>query len=387
MEKTKIEEMDLELKDMILTDEDFQLVQMDTDIKDEKFEGKPIGFFKDAMIRFRRNKASLISFFMIAFILFMAAFGPMMNKYTYRQQNTSWGLLPPKMQGIEKLGIFDGTKVIETTEKSVKTRYKDVIVGEPYNEHYKTIRGKEYKYYDVKIDVYKFKKAEGQYFWFGTDTLGRDLWTRLWRGTRISIFIGFLAAMVNMFIGVVYGSISGYYGGLVDMFMQRFIEILGSIPMLVVIILFIMYFGTGIIPIAMALVITGWIGMSKMIRAQFYRYKRMEYVLASRTMGATDNKLIFRHILPNAIGPIITQVTLAIPAGIFSESFLAYLGLGIQAPEPSIGVLLAEGQNYLINFPFFTMFPALVISILMIAFNLFGNGLRDAFDPTLRGQE
>ena len=127
--------------------------------------------------------------------------------------------------------------------------------------------------------------------------------------------------------------------------------------------------------------------MSRMIRAQFFRYKDYEYVLASRTMGASDRRLIFRHILPNAIGPIITQATFAVPSAIFSESFLSYLGLGIQAPEPSIGVLLAEGQGSLTTSPHLTLFPAIVVSLLMLSFNLFGNGLRDAFDPRARGSE
>ncbi len=190
-----------------------------------------------------------------------------------------------------------------------------------------------------------------------------------------------------MFIGVVYGAVSGYYGGWVDMVMQRIIEIIGGIPSLVLIILFVMYLGAGIVPFILAMILTGWIGMSRMIRAQFYKYKGQEYVLASRTMGAKDRTLIFRHILPNAIGPIITQATLAVPGAIFTESFLSYLGLGIEAPEPSIGVLLAEGQKVLLDHPHLTLFPAIIISLLMLSFNLFGNGLRDAFDPTLRGQE
>ena len=192
--------------------------------------------------------------------------------------------------------------------------------------------------------------------------------------------------LINCLIGVVYGSISGYYGGHVDMIMQRVTEIIGGVPFLVMAILFVLFLGAGVSSFILVLVLTGWIGMSRMIRAQFYRYKDYEYVLASRTMGAKDRVLIFRHILPNAIGPIITQATFAVPSAIFSESFLSYLGLGIQAPEPSIGVLLAEGQGYLTTDPHLTLFPALVISALMLAFNLFGNGLRDAFDPRMRGQ-
>ena len=187
--------------------------------------------------------------------------------------------------------------------------------------------------------------------------------------------------------GVVYGAVSGYYGGKVDMLMQRIIEILGGVPFLVMAILFVMFLGAGIRSFILVLIITGWIGMSRMIRAQFFRYKDYEYVLASRTMGASDRRLIFRHILPNAIGPIITQATFAVPSAIFSESFLSYLGLGIQAPEPSIGVLLAEGQGSLTTSPHLTLFPAIVVSLLMLSFNLFGNGLRDAFDPRARGSE
>ena len=192
---------------------------------------------------------------------------------------------------------------------------------------------------------------------------------------------------VNILIGIIYGAISGYYGGWIDLLMQRFIEVIGGVPYLVIVILFVFYYGPGIIPIALAMCMTGWIGMSRMIRAQFLKYKEMEYVLASRTLGASDRTLIFRHILPNAAGIIITMSALEIPGAIFGESFLPYIGLGIQAPVPSIGVLLADGQKVLLQYPHLTIFPAFVISIMMIAFNLMGNGLRDAFDPTLRGIE
>ena len=199
--------------------------------------------------------------------------------------------------------------------------------------------------------------------------------------------ISLIAMAVNILVGIIYGSISGYYGGWVDLLMQRIIEILGGVPYLVIVILFVFYYGPGIIPLAIAMCMTGWIGMSRMIRAQFLKYKEMEYVLASRTLGASDRTLIFRHILPNAIGIIITMSALEIPGAIFGESFLAYIGLGIQAPESSIGVLLADGQKVLLEHPHLTVFPAVIISIMMIAFNMMGNGLRDAFDPTLRGIE
>jgi oligopeptide transport system permease protein len=199
--------------------------------------------------------------------------------------------------------------------------------------------------------------------------------------------IAFLAVLTNVFIGIVYGSIAGYYGGKTDMLMMRFAEILSGIPYLVMTMMFILLFGTGIISIILALTITGWIGTARLIRAQFYRFKGREYVLAARTLGVPDRTLIFRHILPNSIGPIITRAMISIPGAIFSEAFLAFIGLGLQAPKPSIGVLLSDGQKVLLQYPYQTLFPALLISLLMISFNLFSNGLRDALDPTQRGGE
>jgi len=140
------------------------------------------------------------------------------------------------------------------------------------------------------------------------------------------------------------------------------------------------------VSIVLALTVTGWIGTSRLVRAQFYRFKGREYVLAARTLGVKDRALIFRHILPNAIGPIITRAMISIPGAIFSESFLAYIGLGIKPPNPSIGILLSDGQKVLLQYPYQTVFPAVLISLLMVSFNLFANGLRDALDPTQRGE-
>ena len=199
--------------------------------------------------------------------------------------------------------------------------------------------------------------------------------------------IALLSVTTNIIIGVIYGAVAGYYGGKVDMVLMRFAEIIDAFPQIVIITLFIMYFGTGLFSIIMALVIKGWVPTARMIRSQFLRFKNREYVLAARTLGVPDMSLIFRHILPNSIGPIITRAMIAIPGAIFSESFLAFIGLGLQAPEPSIGVLLSEGQKNLLHFPYQVFFPAILISVLMISFNLFSNGLRDAFDPTMRGQD
>ena len=171
------------------------------------------------------------------------------------------------------------------------------------------------------------------------------------------------------------------------MLMMRVCEILNALPQVVLCTMFILIFGSGMVSLTMALVVRGWVPTARMIRAQFLRFRGREYVMAARTLGVPDRALIFRHILPNSIGPIITRTMIAIPSAIFTESFLAYIGLGLAPPEPSIGTLLSEGQKVLMQYPFQTLYPALLISVLMIAFNLFGNGLRDAFDPTQRGVE
>lgn len=367
-----------------ISKEKFKLIHLEENILDEKFETESIGLFKDVLIRFSQNRASVISFIIIGLIIFFALVGPSMNKYGFNDQDVNRVNLPPKIAGLDKLGIVDGSKILKNRRKEFLDdidKYPEGSILEVVNEY--TIQNVEMV--DIRVDQYKIAGAGEDNFWFGTDYLGRDLWTRLWRGTRISLTIALLSVVVNLFIGVIYGAIAGYYGGKIDMYMMRVTEILRAFPQIVVLTLFIMYFGTGMFSIVMSLVIKGWIETARMVRAQFYRFKGSEYVLAARTLGVRDSILIFRHILPNSIGPIITQTVIAVPSAIFAESFLAFIGLGLQAPEPSIGVLLSHGQKVLLQYPHQTLFPGLIISLLMISFNLLGNGLRDAFDPTLRG--
>ena len=364
-------------------DDDFELLQLDRELKDARFETQPIGFFKDAAIRLCHNGAALAALVLILVVIFMAAFGPGMNKYGYNDQYIDYVNMPPKIPFLAHFGMADGSRVLQNRRldnvNDPEKMPQDAIL-EIFNE--REVRG--VTMVDVKVDYYLYTGCE-ETFWFGTDYLGRDLWTRLWRGTRISLFIAIISVLTNVVIGVVYGSVAGYYGGKVDMVMMRICEIIQSFPRVVIATLFIMVFGTGLFSIIMSLLISGWISTARMIRSQFYRFKDREYVLAARTMGISDRSIIFRYILPNSLGPIITSTMIAVPSAIFTESFLAYIGLGLQAPEPSIGVLLSEGQKVLLNYPFQSLFPGIVISVLMICFNLFGNGLRDAMDPTLRG--
>lgn len=369
-----------------LQPESFEFVQMEAEIHDANFETEAIGYFKDAYLRFVRNKASVVSVALIGLIILFALVGPAMNQYAFDQINTERINMPPRIPGLERIGIADGSRILYNRRAELLTNsdsYPPGSVLQVFNA--RLVRGVEMV--DVKVNYYKYLGADDEYYWFGTDYIGRDLWTRLWRGARVSLFIAFMSVATNITIGMIYGAIAGYYGGAVDMAMMRLAEIIEAFPRIVVITIFIMFFGTGLFSIVMALVIQGWIGTAKMIRGQFYRYKAREYVLAARTLGVKDRILIFRHILPNAIGPIITRAMIAIPGAIFSESFLAFLGLGLQAPEPSIGVLLSQGQKVLLHYPSQTLFPGLLISVLMISFNVFANGLRDAFDPTLRGAQ
>lgn len=259
------------------------------------------------------------------------------------------------------------------------------------------VDGVEKYSYNVIVDtVSYFGFDSSPYFFFGTTNAGRDLFGTSFLGLRTSLIIGFLAAIINISIGIVYGSISGYYGGKTDLIMERIAEVIARIPWLVTLSILVALIGSGFTTLLILLIVSGWIGVAGVTRTQFYRYKRREYVLASRTLGAKDGRLIFRHILPNGIGTIITASILMIPGVIFTESTISYLGYGIGHGQSinlfgikfsgvSLGVLLSDGRNELLERPYLTVFPSIIISILMITFNMFGNALRDAFNPALRG--
>ncbi|MBW5447483.1 ABC transporter permease subunit [Cohnella sp. CFH 77786] len=221
-------------------------------------------------------------------------------------------------------------------------------------------------------------------YWFGTDDFGRDMWTRVWWGTRISLFIGLVAAALDLVVGVLYGSISAYFGGKVDSFMQRFIEIIYSIPYLLIAILLIMVLGSGITSIILAYAITGWVTMARLVRGQMLVLKEQEYVLAARTLGAGPWRIISKHLIPNVLSVVVVQITFVVPTAIFVESFLSFIGLGIKPPLASLGNLLSDGAGVLRYQPHRLLFPTAVFSLILLSFNLLGDGLRDALDPKMR---
>lgn len=220
--------------------------------------------------------------------------------------------------------------------------------------------------------------------WFGTDDLGRDVFVRVWVGARISLFIGLTAAVIDVIIGVAWGAISGLLGGRVDDIMMRIADVLTAVPYLLVVIILLVVLQPGLLPMIIALSITGWVNMARIVRGEVLSIKNQEYVLAARTLGARTGHIIMKHLVPNALGAILVTMTLTIPNAIFTESFLSYLGLGVPAPMASWGTMASEGNNAIDTAPWRLIFPAVFISITIFAFNAVGDGLRDALDPKLR---
>ncbi|WP_214269770.1 oligopeptide ABC transporter permease [Mammaliicoccus lentus] len=317
-------------------------------VVEEKFERKSRTFWQDAWAQLKSNKLAVIGLIGLVLLTLLSLVGPLMNDHKFSDQNVSHANLPPKIPVLDQVPFlpFDGTD---------RDGF-DVYEGSNVNENY----------------------------WFGTDELGRDLWTRTWRGTQVSLFIGVIAAALDIFIGVIYGALSGYFGGRTDDLMQRIVEILSSIPNLIVVILFVLLFDPSIWTIILAMSVTGWLGMSRIVRGQFLKLKEQEFVMASRTLGVSNYKLIFKHILPNTLGPIIVTSMFTVPSAIFFEAFLSFIGLGIPAPQASLGSLVDTGRKMLLIFPHELFVPAVVLSLLILFFYLFSDGLRDAFDPKMR---
>nr|WP_239442764.1 oligopeptide ABC transporter permease [Staphylococcus sp. GDY8P100P] len=327
--------------------EDF--VKSNNDIaKEPEMQRESKNFWQDAWSQLKRNKLAVVGMIGLIIILILALVGPLMSSHDYAEQDVDRRNLPAKIPVLDQLSFlpFDGEGA-------------------------------------QGVDAYK-EAGIKENFWFGTDQLGRDLWSRTWQGAQVSLFIGVVAALLDIFIGVVYGAISGFFGGRVDNVMQRIIEIVASIPTLIVVILFVLIFEPSIWTIILAMAITGWIGMSRVVRGEFLKLKTQEFVMASRTLGSSKLKLIFKHILPNTLGAIVVTSMFTVPNAIFFEAFLSFIGIGVPAPRTSLGSLVNDGRAMLLIHPHELFIPALVLSLLILFFYLFSDGLRDAFDPKMR---
>ena len=254
-------------------------------------------------------------------------------------------------------------------------------------EYFKNSEGVAVWQFHCSVMYYKYKGLKSvPRFIMGTDIQGFDMWTMCFNSLKTSLLVAIICVAVCLAIGLVWGAVSGYFGGTVDLVMERVTDILSGLPSIILMTLLLILIGRNIYTFALSVVITGWIGTASLTRTQFYRFRDREYVLASRTLGASDTRLIFKHILPNGLGTIITSSVLRVPAFIASEATIAYLGIGLKTTD-SFGVILSSNQQYINSYPSLIAFPATLLALLMISFNLFGNGLRDAVNPTLKGGE
>jgi len=286
----------------------------------ERIAGPPVGFWKDAWRRLKKNRGALVSLCILIAVFAMAfVIGPLLATQSPFTQSLS--------------------------------------------------------------DRYLGPTAE---YWFGTDKFGRDMWTRVWAGTRVSLYIGVLAACVDLFVGVVYGAASGFVGGRTDDLLQRVIEILNGINPLIIAILAMVVFDPGILTLTIAISATGWTFMARIVRGRMMQLKYQEFALASRSLGASGYRVVWKHLIPNSLGLIVINLMFTIPAAIFTEAFLSFIGLGIQVPKASLGSLISDGAAELRFHPHLLWLPALIFCLLMLCFNLLGDGLRDALDPKMR---
>lgn len=362
----------------------------------------PITYWEDIRRRFRKNKAAVASLIFIAFLALVAIFGPMFVPYSYSEQNVANKMVPMLLSVRE---TEDGTQfylnamdlyLVEDGGKQV-TRVEDQGIdlftratsyeyeGKSYYVKYDEASG-ETQLYDGDTDqiVPVSKKVWNRQNLLGTDPLGRDLLSRMVYGSRISLSVALVSSIITVLIGILYGGISGFYGGNVDVIMMRLLEIVDTIPSMLYIIIFMVYLGSGIQNLMLALVITSWASMARLVRGQILSLKKNDYVLAARAIGVKPVRIVITHLIPNCMGVIIVHATAKIPAAIFTEAFLSFIGLGVAPPMPSWGSLCNDGLSILATYPSQVLIPAAAISLTMFAFNFFGDGLRDAFDPSMR---
>ena len=239
-----------------------------------------------------------------------------------------------------------------------------------------------YDYYSQ--DLMKANLPSSSAHWFGTDKFGRDVLVRVLYGARISLTVGYVASLLNIFIGVLYGGIAGYFGGKVDEIMMRIVDVIYSIPMMIYVILFMVIFGAGLKSIIIALAVSYWLTMARIVRGQILSLKQQEFVLAARTLGVSPMRILIKHLIPNCMGPIIITLMMSVPDAIFTESFLSFIGLGVSAPQASWGTLASEALDGYMLYPSQLFYPAIAICLTILAFNLLGDGLRDALDPKMK---
>jgi oligopeptide transport system permease protein len=366
-------------------------------------------YWQDVWRRLKKNYTAIAGMIIIILLVLAAVIGPMVSSVSYSDQNLNFANLPPKLALYELEGddylyvhkeyrvyLVKGNGLVE--EKLVETKDdvmnrsrmynvdgKEIILDYSFAIKNKDVKdGKKFELLVDGKEAQVAKTVRNKNYFFGSDTHGRDLLVRVLIGARISLMIALVATVVNFFIGVLYGGVSGYMGGKVDNAMMRFVDIINTIPMMLYIILLMVVLPPGLGTIMLALGLTYWVRMARIVRGQVLSLKEQEFVLAARTLGASTWRIMLRHLIPNAMGPIIISLTMSIPSAIFTEAFLSFVGLGVPAPLASWGTLANDALNGLRSYPYQLLYPSLAICITMLAFNFLGDGLRDALDPRLR---
>ena len=367
----------------------------------EKIWKKNRTFAGDVWFRFRHKPTAVGGLILILVLLVFAFVGPHFTKYSYSKQDLDVVNIPPRMTVYEtkdKSGYLyitaslkvlwvnkDGTLGKQLT-KLREEKDSSMIIFECNGEEVGLYYGiKPYLIADPATRViYDKAKVWNHSYILGTDSLGRDILTRLMYGTQVSLLVAVIAVVVNLVIGIVFGGISGYIGGMVDTVMMRIVDIISTIPLTLYVILIMVLLGAGIQSIIIAIGTTYWVDMARVVRGQVLSLKNQEFVMAARTIGSSTKTILLEHLIPNSMGSILVTVTMLIPSAIFMEAFLSYLGIGLQPPLASLGTMCNDATQNLRTCPYQLFIPALVICLIMFGFNFIGDGLRDALDPKLK---
>jgi oligopeptide transport system permease protein len=380
-------------------------------LEKEKISRPSLTYWQDAWRRLKKNHLSMLGLVAIIALTILAIAGPMMSQFDYSDQDLTMSNLPSRLEYYKvsdnnyiylhkEYRLYTLTEKGEIIEKLTETKNdmikkyrayeidgKEVVVD--YSFAAKAIKSGDpnAKKFEIRVDgeeINSVGKVRNKTYKFGTDHLGRDLYVRVLYGARISLLVGLIATVIQFFIGVTYGGISGYTGGRVDNIMMRIVDIIATIPLLLYVILLMVVMGAGLKTIIIALGSVYWVTMARIVRGQVLSIKEQEYVLAARTIGASTWRIMARHLIPNAMGSIIVALAMNIPSAIFTEAFLSFIGLGVSAPMASWGTLANDALGGLRTYAYQLFYPSVFIAVTVLAFNFLGDGLRDALDPRLR---
>lgn len=365
----------------------------------EKIWSKNRTFAGDVWFRFRHKPTALLGLAMIVLLGIFAFIGPFFSPYSYSTQNLALVNIPPLMKVYQvegrQLFITPSLKLVEVDASGSMGANLPLLrdAGDKSMTIF-SLGDKEVALYYGSGSYVVCDEATGNIYpsasvWnadhvLGTDALGRDILARLMYGTRVSLLVALVSVMVNLCIGILYGGISGYLGGAVDAVMMRIVDIISTIPLTLYVILIMMVFGQGLQSIVIALGLVYWVDMARVVRGQVLSLKQQEFVLAARTIGTSTKDILAKHLIPNAMGSILVTATMLIPSAIFMEAFLGYMGIGLRPPLASLGTMCNDANANLRTSPHELFIPAVVICLIMFAFNFVGDGLRDALDPKLK---